>query len=355
MDEKLALIKSQPPRDLFVEVVCQKPSDHQYLNKIRHWWAQKQRSNLFANSSMRIEIANSTGGAFNRFQHFSGGRFLVAAGPQKSEILSEVNKDFLRSFDAIIWLSRSSSVRRQLFDRSVIGNLEFFDVNDPVPALRTAVLRYLTKSRIRVLNKPSEYEDYFRLRYKVWSEVGYISASARNTRSKMELDFSDRTAIPIGYFTEDGAMAGCARLVREIGEEDDERVSVMAEIIRGVKDPLLARNFEYPEKLSHPFDILEAFPGFRKYYKHLVVHRISKAEVSRVIVDKQHRRNGIAEALVDHLVEIARSRGISTLFLACPSSLSNLYKDVGFCAVEGLAADKFLHIQVPSIVMDMRL
>src|SRR5262249_4409185 len=158
----------------------------------------------------------------------------VAEGVRKAEILNERNKELLGSLQAIICLSRFPAVRGKL----VHGNLDFFEVSDPLPALRTAVLRYLTRKHIRVLTRQDEYEEYFRLRYKVWNEVGYMTTPGQNAQSRMELDFPDRTAVAVAYFTEDGTMAACARLVRELGQEDGERVSVIEKIVIRQGDPV---------------------------------------------------------------------------------------------------------------------
>ena len=120
-------------------------------------------------------------------------------------------------------------------------------------------------------------------------------------------------------------------------------------------EPRLQENYEYPDERRQPFDILDSFPGFREYYANLVQQRIKRAETSRIIVEKDHRRQGIGEVIVDSLIDLARGKSIRMLFLACVARHRNFYERCGFSVVPHLACDKFVNVNVPAIAMHREL
>jgi predicted GNAT family N-acyltransferase len=107
--------------------------------------------------------------------------------------------------------------------------------------------------------------------------------------------------------------------------------------------------------MVHPFDVLEAFPGFRTQFKALMTDKIEVGEIGRVAVDAAHRGGSISEAVVDTAVSLAQRHGVGCIFLACHEAISPLYAKCLFRPVEGLRADTFLNIALPSIVMKRTL
>jgi ribosomal protein S18 acetylase RimI-like enzyme len=72
--------------------------------------------------------------------------------------------------------------------------------------------------------------------------------------------------------------------------------------------------------------------GIAPMYSYLRIG-IPTSIIEDVVVDERYRRQGIGEALVGHLVQIAKKKGTKTLFLTCRSTRAaarGLYKKLGF-------------------------
>ena len=228
--------------------------------------------------------------------------------------------------------------------------------SDPVATVKKEFVRVLNAGAVvRELVARDDLVKFFALRYDIWSAEGYIRPERNASVARLELDYTDRTSLPIGAFAPDGTLIGCARLVREVGAERPQQRAVIDTIVDGSEDRILALNYAYPPTFVHPFDVLEAFPAFRPYYKRMVRSRRSKAEVSRVIVRPEWRGTRLAEILVDRLVEIAARERIEHLFLACRESIAHVYRASGFQRVPDLASVRFGDIPVPSILMERQV
>lgn len=184
--------------------------------------------------------------------------------------------------------------------------------------------------------------------------MGYLPAQRECQQSCWELDFTDRTALPIGSFDQEGALIGCARLVFPLGKEV-HHLSIIEELVYAQRDVKLRENLAYPAKLTHPFDLLESLKGFREYYQGIVRKGLRKAELSRVIVAPEHRRQGVGEVLVDSLVSLARQHQLQVLFLACNMRHRSFYENCGFHVLEGLECDNFAGVNAPAIAMAREL
>lgn len=229
-------------------------------------------------------------------------------------------------------------------------------VRDIAAALRKELVRWRNHSLIvRELVTIDDLRQAFALRYAIWTSEGYVPPARNAFCARLELDYTDRTAVAVGAFTAAGSLVGCARIVRQLGAEARGQVTKIDAIVRDAGDPVLRRNFAYPPTLVHPFDLLEAFPGFRAYYHQLVVKKLEKGELSRVIVDPTWRGSRLSELLVDRMIEIARREHVDIVFLACRAALQPLYEASGFRRIPGLTADRFGDIPVPSILMERSL
>jgi GNAT superfamily N-acetyltransferase len=278
----------------------------------------------------------------------------VAAGFREREVLRLLPRDLPAPAEIIVLTRPADGLPHKMPLATLLHHPKLVAWHDPIAAARKAILRLRTRcySRIRTLTSDSDWRAYFSLRYQVWKQLRYIPRDKDCPESQWELDYTDRTAEPVGAFTTDGRLIGCARLVRGIGNEDPRRVSRIERLIAERRDPCLEGNFEYPRSLNHPYDILESFPKFREYYRELVTRGIRKAEVSRVIVHRNHQGSGLGEVLVDSLVALARARGIDVLFLACVRKHEHFYERSGFLAIEGLQCGRFVNVRVPAIAME---
>jgi ribosomal protein S18 acetylase RimI-like enzyme len=296
-----------------------------------------------------------------------GDRILIAIGFKWSEIEDDMSPDAfgpqeLRRLEMILFLPEGYPEWDEL------------ETNDPSAsllsctrcvtrvrlreALRKSILRARAKQyvRPRVLESDDDLERYFRLRYLVWKELGYLAQEKDVPQIGWELDYTDRTSLPLGLFAADGSLVACGRLVRGIGEEYPGYVARINRLIEASGRRAARDWFAYPSyRMTQPFDVLEAFERFPQYYRGLVRGELFKAELSRVIVRPEDRRRGLGEALVDSLVSLARAHGTDLLFLACRKEHGRFYRKCGFRAIPEMAADRFLRIQTPVIAMDRPL
>ncbi len=230
--------------------------------------------------------------------------------------------------------------------------------NDPIPFLRKACIRLSLRPRVTIVNLQSEEEldAYFSLRHQVWTELNYLAPAQASGKTRWEVDYTDRVSFPIGVLLSDGngEMVGCARLVMGYGHENHMTIPVIMKLIKERDDAKLRDNFEYPEHLTHPFDLLKSFREFNAYYQRLVKNNVPKAEISRVIVLPEWRRKFVGEMLVDTLVAKARMMGIRVLFLACLERHAPFYERCGFDVIQGLSCESFAGVNVPAVAMHLR-
>lgn len=228
---------------------------------------------------------------------------------------------------------------------------------DVRPVLRKTLIRMALRKKyeIRPPRNETEYADYFALRYTVWKQQGFLRRECEDSRLPWEVDFWDRTAMPICAIGPNGKVVGCVRLVKSHGAEEEPYVSRINELLAQANDPVLLKLFKFPNAPTEPFDILPEFPGFRSYYRKLLTSRLRLAEVGRVVVHPDYRGQSLSEVLVDTAISVAQSKSYSWLFLACRLELVPLYQMCGFKAVEGMTSEKFTNIPLPSIVMERPL
>jgi len=223
--------------------------------------------------------------------------------------------------------------------------------------LRKSLLRIRARkfATARVLDTPDELAAFFDLRYRVWLELNYLSEEKKCPECPWELDYTDRTSLPLGVFSKiDGSLLGGARLVSGYGE-DNRRIIQRVETMLNDRPVRLKKNFENPTSMTHPFDILSEMNRFKEYYRDLVKNRTPKAELSRVVVASEYRKIGLGEIIVDTMCALARSRAIRVVFLACKSEHAEFYKRSLFNVVDGVAGNKFLTYQVSCIAMERRV
>lgn len=124
------------------------------------------------------------------------------------------------------------------------------------PALRKSLLRLVFKDRIciRELKAEDDFRQYFALRYRVWKQMGYLPPEQDCAESQWELNFTDRTAYPLGAFTREGELISCARLVLPLGQ-DSHHLRLIESLVSASGDRKLKEVFQYPERLVHPYDL----------------------------------------------------------------------------------------------------
>lgn len=324
-------------------------------------WSQQEAEPLFDKQTIRIVEARDIKDAVRIYSEEPETSILLLDGfepgsPQldeftetvgwKSTIESVVNSPEWDQFSAPT-LSASILQPRQ----SVSSDEMLFST------LRKSLLRIRTRkfATARVLDTRDELAAFFGLRYRVWSELNYLSEKKKCPECPWELDYTDRTSLPLGVFSKiDGSLLGGARLVSGFGE-DNRTIIQKVETMLNDRPLLLQKNFENPTSMTHPFDILGEMDRFKEYYRELVRNRTPKAELSRVVVASEYRKIGLGEIIIDTMCALARSRAIRVVFLACKSEHADFYKRSQFNVVDGVAGNKFLTYQVSCIAMERRV
>jgi len=316
-----------------IMALCQRPEGRETLRKIRQWCRETSDSQC-RGIIQRVDETWNLSSALDSILKRPDESILVTVGFERSQIDSRLQGNDTRQLE-IVPLSAEQ---------------------DYVPALRKSILKLRTRqyASIRPLESAADFRAYFALRYRVWKSLNYIPPEKQCPESQWEIDYTDRTAFPIGAFSKTGELIGCARLVRGLGQEVPCAGLIHA-IVAEKNDPKLMANLRYPAGLVHPFDVLESFVKFRDYYRALVKNNRRKAEVSRVIVQPEFRTRGLGEVLVDSLISLAAIKQIEVLFLACRKEHQRFYQRCGFRVIEGMECESFVNVNVPSIAMDCQL
>ena len=178
----------------------------------------------------------------------------------------------------------------------------------------------------RLLETIQDLKEAFALRYKVWSELGYIPNEMQSEINLLEIDNCDRYAIPIGLFNSEKKLVGTIRVVTE-GEQSRWSAKIES-FVNNLGDDILINNYHKP--YSTPFAILESFEGMVPVWKELSLNFVSFGELSRVIISKEFQGIGLSSPLIDFALAIALNEGIKVVFLACVEKQISLYARHGF-------------------------
>lgn len=350
------VVRKTPQATLTIGVVWKRPNDRLLLARLREWASQQTASRRLA-FDLAVQSQPSVAEALDWRAGAPAARLIVAAGFSGDE-LGRLQIDTSKHEPVLAMPSDSPA-------RAVLPSATFLNVPSVLECdqdtlftqLRKSILRIVLRSRIAIRPPLSDAElsEYFALRYRVWESVGFLRSRNRESRLKWEVDYADRTSVPLVAVSADGRIVGCTRLVRNLGREEPHYVSRIQSLLDRACDSTLSALFKYPHSMVHPFDVLEAFPGFRTQFKALITDKIEVGEIGRVAVDAAHRGHSISEAVVDTAVSLAQRHGVGCIFLACHEAMRPLYAKCLFRPVEGLRSDTFLNIALPSIVMNRYL
>ena len=346
-----------PSDKIKVIVVCPDQSMKPILLTIKKWHLSNPLAKVCIHH-VQDEKCLSSGLQFAR--EFPDKSILIPIGFKASDVFHSLNNRDLRNLEIIIRPPRSGKQTCSEIDEqpsaSLLDDVHMVSVQDILPALRKSLLRIQLKNHvtIRELNSKDDFTQYFSLRYKIWRTMGYLPEKSDCKNIGLELNYSERTAYPVGAFASTGELIGCARLVFSMGI-DSRHLPLISELVASKNDAKLTANFEYPRNMTHPFDVLDSLKGFRAFFSGLVKDNIRYAEVSRVIVSPEFRGNGLGEVLVDSLLTLARRYKLGLLFLACNENLHLFYERCGFRVLPGLNCDNFARVNAPAIAMTLDL
>lgn len=319
------------------------------------------------------------------------GSILLIFGHSREEITDAFN-GFRSPFQLFVQMpkTRYYDNKRSMFsflgeqDQSKPKNLQacFFNDSAPTPSkndqtyfnsVTRSIIRYSTKRKlhddflIQPLIKPGQtlskvdedlVEQYFRLRYRVWKEMAYINPQLQCGIEEWELDYTDRTAIPlIALHRQTGKIVGSVRLITAIGKANKHFNAIETYIKQKAEQSGSKRLLDliaYPANMPPSFDLNEAFEGFNQYYHSLAKRNLKRGEVSRLIVAPEYRGQGIGSALMDELVHYSCAQAIDVLFLSCAENNEDKYNKCGFTRVPGLESHDFVNAPDIAIVMERR-
>ncbi len=340
-----------------VFVVCPELGMENVLQKIKKWFREnktKHRWQINSKIEKHFNIASALRAIRDKNEH----SILVLIGFQPQSVKMKLDSNESKNLEVII---RPPRPAREVIEvdnpnSSLLVDTRIIAVHNTLPALNKSVLRkYFQKIiTIRELSGENDFQQYFRLRYKVWNEMGYLPAHKQCTKSQFELDYTDQTALPIGIFNKKNQLIASARLVFPAGREC-VHVPLIKSMIENAEDEQLEKMFTYPAALRHPFDLLECFHGFNEYFAKLVRCGVRSAEVSRVIVAPEYRHSGLGEVLVDSLISVARKEQLQHLFLACKKEHRDFYEQCGFNIIKDIESESFADIKHPAIAMYNKL
>lgn len=338
-----------------VYVVDSAPGISELVRQIREWsveGAPTQCRNLINEIIPAKDVDKALSTAGSRPDH----AILVVSGIAYQTLKSEMSEDVLCSLEMIIHGDDENSGVEDFPTSSVAPKSKIVITRNIVAALRKKLLCAwaLSLVEIRQIESMLDLEEYFAFRYSEWDKRGFIPAERRSANARLEIESTDRTATPLGMYEscEDGnRLIGCVRLVRESGEENPSYVRAVDHLIRRKRDSVLRESFALAPCPPLPFDILEDFPEFDDYYAATVRGSKSVAEISRVIIDSNCRGSCLGEVLVDTAISMAAQESINILFLACSDKLKGYYNRCGFEELKGMWSERFMNINVPSIVM----
>jgi predicted GNAT family N-acyltransferase len=339
-----------------IGLVWNRPNDRLFLLRLREWTAANRPFLQKLGLGPPVQPFHCPNDALSWRDERPKERLVVTAGFSRSEI--EAARKFIVASGEPIIVNEPNPVDStcNVASASFITNDSVVTCRDVRPQIRKSLIRVALRSRVEIRPPVSdeEFAGYFSLRYKVWKSIGYLREENKKSLTEWEVDFWDRTALPLCAIDRNGRVIGCARLIRPYGAEQGYTNQIQC-LLDKRNDAVLKELFRFPNGAQLPFDILFEFRGFGSYYKDLVKAKSKVAEIGRVAVDPNQRGNFLSEALVDTTLSFAKQSNVSQVFLACHEQLSSLYAKCGFMPVPGVRSDKFFNIALPSIVMEKRL
>jgi GNAT superfamily N-acetyltransferase len=189
---------------------------------------------------------------------------------------------------------------------------------------------------VRMIRRQHELMEYFKLRHRIYKVMGYLDEEIENAPSQMEIDWCDTISLHIGAFEQMRSarerLVGTARVVVGSASCEQRMPKLLAAYQRWVgrlsePDPVLRKALTRVLELELPIFHSQ---NLRDVFRDVLQRDEMCGELSRVIVDEDHRGTGLSSRLVEFaLAEAARS-GVQRLFLECLELHEGLYRKFGF-------------------------
>ena len=229
----------------------------------------------------------------------------------------------------------------------LIGRLEYLTAPIARPEFDpdSIILRPLRSDNER------EFREYFRLRHRVYAQMGYLDEAMEASSSKLEMNEADTHSIHLGAFCRSGfgeVLIGSARVATN-GEADPMLVELFAGIAE--TDPVSKRrlNDAYPLSLA----IFQTHKTLSDRMIDILRNRKKCGELSRVIVDRSFRGAGISGRLITEALETAAGKGVNPIFLECLKIHEQIYEKHGFKRLDGVEAS-VIDVKRTMIAMELQ-
>jgi len=202
---------------------------------------------------------------------------------------------------------------------------------------------------IRQLRSDNEtqFREYFKLRHRVYSRMGYLDAAVENSPSGLEMTEVDVRSIHFGAFYHE-ALIGSARVVTN-DNADDTLIDLFESIAS--QDPVARQHLRKAYQFVLP--IFESHRGMTGPMIEIIEAGQKCGELSRVIVDRAYRGKGISGQLIEVAKERAVRRGLQRVFLECLKVHEPLYQKHGFKCIDGIEG-KVIDVERTMIAMELQ-
>jgi predicted GNAT family N-acyltransferase len=197
-----------------------------------------------------------------------------------------------------------------------------------------------TPVEIRRIRYENEMRSYFALRYRVYRAMCYLHPRVEDNPAELEVDWFDLKSLHLGAFVRRNGyeeLVGAARLITN-AVLDPEQAEVVQQIVD--TDP-------YLQLLVDPEAIQAQLPVFQSQQLIDLMTRAADddavvGEVSRVVVDRDHRGSGLSTALVSDLIGAATRHQVSDLLLECLPVHARVYEGHGFQLLSGVSGTVYV-------------
>jgi predicted GNAT family N-acyltransferase len=181
----------------------------------------------------------------------------------------------------------------------------------------------LAVCEIRTLDTMAELIESYRLRFQIYSTLGYLQ---RANQSNLEIDEYDTAAIPLGAFEpQSGSMVGLLRLITTTPLPKYDRL--VRRVCAVYDDPALTRQAFGPPPHQLPSIVSDEIDRQIEVFN---TDKFTVQELSRFIVRPDHRGSGVSRALMEFgLVQAARTAH-TVLIGGCTSEHLPLYAKFGY-------------------------
>jgi predicted GNAT family N-acyltransferase len=221
-----------------------------------------------------------------------------------------------------------------------------------VPARRSQVDWNMITIRPLRMGNETEFRNYFLLRHRIYTIMGYLVQDVEDSRSRLEINEADVHAMHVGAFYRDGAqerLVGAARVVTN--GEADRPLKEMFEVLVD-NDPVAKHSLSTPYTLGLP--IFHTHRAMNPIMTEVFSRNQSCGELSRVIVDPEFRGSGISRKLIGETLRRSIARGAQRLFLECLQVHERLYEKHGFQRINGVVGP-VVDVGRTMIAMEMRI